>query len=76
MDSYKLFLVFKVLVFVSLQRRRNDVCLGREPLFTKRGTVTLHSLKSGVAEFFPEGELSDQHRQQIKVSTFQQEHSL
>lgn len=39
---------------------------GREPLFTKRGTVTLHSLKSGVAEFLPDEELSDQQRQQIK----------
>ena len=40
---------------------------GINPHFTKRGTVTIRSLKSGMAHFTPEGKLSEGDVEKLQV---------
>jgi len=43
------------------------VAAGINPHFTKRGTVTIRSLKSGMAHFTPEGKLSEDDVEKLQV---------
>jgi len=40
---------------------------GPNPIFSKRGTITIQSLKNGAAHYMPEGPLSDEDRDQLKL---------
>ena len=45
----------------------NLVILGPNPIFTKRGTITIRSLKSGMAHFNQDAPLDEYQQEQLKV---------
>ena len=44
---------------------------GPNPVFTKRGTITIRSLKSGMAHFNQDAPLDEYQQEQLKVNAEQ-----